>query len=71
MVSYSCGNEWLKWDLHLHCPGTILNNQYKGKNEDEIWEKFISMIEKSDISVLGITDYYSIDGYLKVKKFKD
>lgn len=71
MVSYSCGNEWLKWDLHLHCPGTILNNQYKGKNEDEIWEKFISMIEKSDISVLGITDYYSIDGYLKVKKFKE
>lgn len=71
MSNYNRGNEWLKWDLHLHCPGTIFNNQYKGKNDDEIWNRFFNMIEKSDISVLGITDYYSIEGYKKVKDYKN
>lgn len=70
MLNYTSGNEWLKWDLHLHDPNTIFNNQYKGRNREEVWEKFISSIEKSNIDVLGITNYYSISGFKKIMEYK-
>lgn len=70
MFNYTNGNEWLKWDLHLHDPNTIFNNQYKGRNREEVWEKFISSIEKSNIDVLGITNYYSISGFKKIMEYK-
>lgn len=70
MFNYTNGNEWLKWDLHLHDPNTTFNNQYKGKDREEVWEKFISSIEKSNIDVLGITNYYSISGFKKIMEYK-
>lgn len=67
----SRGSEWRKWDLHIHTPDTKLNNQYKiadnsiesllGTSE---WEHFCDKINNSDISVFGITDYFSIENYL-------
>ncbi|MBC7948990.1 MAG: AAA family ATPase [Chitinophagaceae bacterium] len=59
------GSIWHRWDPHLHCPGTILNDQYKGENA---LNDFLTRIEESDplIKVLGITDYYSIDMYERV-----
>ncbi|MDQ2086987.1 hypothetical protein RBH29_11165 [Herbivorax sp. ANBcel31] len=66
------GSEWRKWDLHIHSPETALNNQFKGKNLDEKWKNYIDEIEKlEDIKVLGITDYFSIDGYLKMMEYKN
>jgi predicted ATPase len=59
------GNVWKKWDLHTHTPGTIHNDQFKGG-----WGRFLQEVEKSDISVLGITDYYSIDNYYRVMDYK-
>ena len=70
MFNYTNGNEWLKWDLHLHDPNTIFNNQYKGKDREEVWEKFISSIENFNIDVLGITNYYSISGFKKIMEYK-
>lgn len=70
MFNYTNGNEWLKWDLHLHDPNTIFNNQYKGKDREEVWEKFISSIENANIDVLGITNYYSISGFKKIMEYK-
>jgi hypothetical protein len=58
----SRGSRWHRWDPHIHAPGTVLNNQYRG---EDAWERFISRIESSDppIRALGITDYYSVDVY--------
>ncbi len=58
---YPSGSEWRKWDLHVHTPSTRLNNGY-GDSED-VWDKFCDKIEKSDISVFGITDYFSLDNF--------
>lgn len=63
------GSEWRKWDLHIHTPASI--NQNYGNNNDG-WEKFINALENlpSDVKVIGITDYYFIDGYEKVMEYK-
>ena len=62
------GSELRKWDLHIHTPETAKNNQF---GDPQIaWPKYIQTLEKSDISVFGITDYFSITNYLKVKDFK-
>lgn len=60
------GSEWRKWDLHIHTPQTKLNNRYSDN-----WDAFIKKIESSDVSVFGITDYFSIDNYIGfLQKFK-
>ncbi len=67
----SRGSIWRKWDLHLHTPETKLNNQYSTINEQDVWDLFCEKIEKSDVSVFGITDYFSIDNYFTfIEKFK-
>lgn len=58
---YPKGSEWRKWDLHIHTPYTKLNNQYE--IDDNVWKKFSKKIEESDVSVFGITDYFSLDNY--------
>ena len=59
------GALWNRWDPHIHAPGTILSDQYKGSDP---WEEFLSRIEQSDppIRALAITDYYSIAIYEQV-----
>lgn len=63
------GSEWRKWDLHVHTPETAKNNQFG--NADEAWPLFIEKLEASDIAVFGITDYFSMDNYYKVKKYQE
>jgi len=61
------GSIWRKWDLHVHSPASALNNQFEGSSLEEKWEKYYQkLISIQDVSVLGITDYFSIDGYQKV-----
>ena len=62
------GSEWRKWDLHIHTPGTAKNDHYG--NSDEVWERYIEALEKSDVTVFGITDYFSISNYIKVKEYQ-
>jgi predicted XRE-type DNA-binding protein len=62
---------WRKWDLHIHSPLSLLNNQFPrqpGGAPD--WEAYISRLESLDVAVIGVTDYFTIDGYKKVKDFK-
>ncbi|PFY80042.1 TrlF family AAA-like ATPase [Bacillus toyonensis] len=62
----SKGSYWRKWDLHIHSPASVLNSQF-----GDDWEKYIDTLESlNDISVVGITDYYSIEGYKKVKEYQ-
>lgn len=61
------GSLWNKWDLHVHTPASI-ENQYEGINQEEKWQNFISDIESlpSDFKVIGINDYFFIDGYKRI-----
>ena len=61
------GSEWRKWDLHIHTPGTKLNDQYKCVTND-VWDEFVSHLENSSTVVFGITDYFSVDNYFKGKE---
>ena len=70
------GSLWRRWDLHIHTPASFYHN-FKIPNEekehygDNIWDKYIDELEKiSEVSVLGITDYFSIEGYKKVLDYK-
>lgn len=65
------GSVWNKWDMHIHCPTSIFNNQFEGTTEEEKWEKYLADLEKhDDVPVIGITDYFSIDGYKKLQGYK-
>lgn len=91
MQKFPRGSEWRKWDLHVHTPGTKLNNGYslseldqeemnranelyeKCKNTSVVnrvneqrakeWLLWIDTIHNSDISVVGVTDYYSLENF--------
>ena len=67
-MNFRIGSMWRKWDLHVHTPASILNNQF-GKDWDKyIYNLFTKAINEK-ISVIGITDYYSIAGYKKVLEY--
>jgi len=72
------GSEWRKWDLHVHTPASYQHDfsfsstGEKEKYNGDIWEKYIEELEKiRDIAVIGITDYFSIEGYKKVLEYRD
>lgn len=52
------GAEWRKWDLHVHSPAS---HNYAGD-----WEGFTKQIGNSDCSVIGINDYFTVEGYAEV-----
>lgn len=66
---FSRGSEWWIWDLHIHTPGTKKNDQFTGTTLDEKWQNYVASINSSteEISVIGITDYFSIENYFKFK----
>jgi len=66
------GSEWRKWDLHVHSPLSILNNQFpKIPNSKPDWEPFLQKLESLDMAVIGITDYFTIEGYKELKKYRE
>ena len=69
---FEAGSIWRKWDLHIHSPLSLLNNQFPLLPDGTPdWEAYISGLEALDFSVVGITDYFTIDGYKKVREFKN
>lgn len=60
------GSEWRKWDLHIHAPGTKLNDQFKVDNLD-VWNEYCRRLHESDVQVFGITDYFSADCYFSAR----
>ena len=54
------GAEWRKWDLHVHSPAS---HNYAGD-----WKGFITQIGNSDCAVLGINDYFSVEGYAEIQR---
>lgn len=54
------GSEWRKWDLHVHSPAS---EGYTGS-----WDQFETQLKNTDCAVIGINDYFSVDGYKKIKE---
>lgn len=56
----SRGSLWHRWDPHVHGPGTLMNDQFKGD-----WVGYLRQIEGAipRIDALGVTDYLSIGTY--------
>jgi hypothetical protein len=61
------GSLWHRWDPHLHAPGTLFNDQSKGD-----WEAYLQRVEGSSprIRALGVTDYFCIETYREVRKWR-
>lgn len=59
------GSEWNKWDLHIHTPESGMANEFGND-----WDKYVQSLFKSaianEIVAIGITDYFTIDGYKKL-----
>jgi hypothetical protein len=63
------GSRWLRWEPHIHAPGTVLNDQFKGTDS---WEQYLTKVESATptIRALGVTDYYLLDTYERVRNAK-
>lgn len=67
MNPYPRGSEWRKWDLHLHAPGTKLSDNYAAKDGQPDLERFCQVVHDSDVAVVAIADYFSLDSFFAVK----
>jgi hypothetical protein len=59
------GSEWRRWDLHVHTPDSFEHNFGS-------WEDYLVALRAvRDVSVLGVTDYFFIDGYRKLRALRE
>jgi len=71
MNIFERGSEWRKWDLHIHTKATNKNDNFISSDFDEFCATLFKKALKKNIQAIGITDYFSIDNYKKVKAFVD
>lgn len=58
------GSVWRRWDLHVHTPDSF-ENSFGG------WDPYLKALEAvRSVSVLGVTDYFFIDGYRKLREHR-
>jgi transposase len=64
MSLYPRGSLWRRWDLHVHIPESF---HHKYPSNDP-WDLFLSDLAQlpPELSVLGINDYWLVDGYERV-----
>ena len=65
------GSEWRRWDLHVHTPLSVLNNHFGDPDTkfDEYVQQLFSKAIEYDIAAIGITDYFSLEGYKKIREY--
>lgn len=61
------GSIWRKWDLHVHTPESGMANEFSCDWDTYVVQLFKRAIEEG-IAVIGITDYFTIEGYKKLKR---
>jgi ABC-type lipoprotein export system ATPase subunit/predicted nucleic acid-binding Zn-ribbon protein len=62
----------MKWDLHIHTPATTLNNEFRVESGKDDWDEYLKMIEADqNVVVLGITDYFGMQGYNEIIEKKN
>lgn len=73
-MTYQIGSEWRKWDLHIHTPASYLWNGAERDHtitSDEIKQVIESINSKDEIAVFAIQDYWTFDGYIKLRQMLD
>jgi hypothetical protein len=63
------GSEWHRWEPHIHAPGTVMNNQFRGLTA---WQDYLTALEQATpiIEAIAVTDYYVTDTYEEVRRHK-
>jgi len=63
MTDNNEGSLWRRWDLHIHAPGTALNDQFKN------WETYLAALRQAQppAEVLGITEYCTLETYKEAR----
>jgi len=71
---YPRGSEWKRWDLHIHSPASYLGNEFGDPTHDRTWDNYSkNLFQKAldnEIVAIGITDYFSIEGYESVLAYQ-
>lgn len=71
------GSSWSRWDFHVHTPYSLLNNGYGFDPNDvcansDQFDNYVKMLFTkaiaSGVVAIGITDYFSIDGYKHIRQ---
>lgn len=68
------GSQWRKWDLHIHTPASF---EWRGQRfaamtaeqEAAALKAMTEKMEVGEIAAFGIMDYWTFDGYLKLRKY--
>lgn len=65
------GTQWRKWDLHVHTPSSI--RQGYGGDTAEVWARYLDELEAlpSDFAVIGVNDYWFLDGYRRLREERE
>jgi ABC-type lipoprotein export system ATPase subunit len=69
-VRFPKGAEWRVWDLHVHTPFSELYNGY-GHDYDAYAKVFFTKAIEKNIAVVGVTDYFVVDGYRFLKELQN
>ncbi|MGN6602415.1 MAG: TrlF family AAA-like ATPase [Ginsengibacter sp.] len=65
-MTNSRGSIWRKCDFHVHTPFSALENKFGDDFDHYVQTLFKKAIAKN-IQVIGVTDYFTIDGYKKIR----
>lgn len=58
------GSIWRRWDLHVHTPASFEHNFGS-------WDDYLTALRAvRGVAVLGVTDYFSIEGYRRLMKLR-
>ena len=69
-MNYPIGSIWRIWDLHVHTPHSALNNDFPA-DFDEYAKVLLQKAVERQIAVVGVTDYFSIEGYKQLRALLD
>ncbi len=65
----NAGSRWHRWEPHIHAPGTVFNDQFRGPTA---WADYLTSLEQATplIRAIAVTDYYCADTYRNVLREK-
>lgn len=64
------GSIWRIWDLHVHTPFSALNNGFP-EAFDEYAAALLQRAVDKQIAVVGVTDYFTTEGYKRLRQILD
>ena len=67
---YPLGSEWRRWDLHIHTKDTNKNDNFNSTTFEDYCSTLFKKAFEKGIAVIGITDYFSIDNYIKALEYQ-